>query len=138
MRKHAPWVDFDNVNQSLHVPFSQFPSNYGSLPNVSFVVPDMCNDMHDCSVSTGDTWLKNNLDGYAQWAKSNNSLLIATFDEDNFTSVNKIATVLVGAHITPGTYSETVNHYNVLRTIEDMFGLQALTSKPAISQPWTA
>ncbi|WP_179945355.1 alkaline phosphatase family protein [Luteipulveratus mongoliensis] len=139
-RKHAPWADFDNVDQSVHVPFSEFPSDYSTLPDVSFVVPNMCSDMHDCSVGTGDSWTKDNLDGYAQWAKTHNSLLILTFDEDNFTSVNKIATVLVGANITPGTYNETINHYNVLRTLEDMYGLPALgnaADKTAISQPWS-
>jgi len=138
-RKHAPWANFDNVDQKLHVPFSEFPSDYSTLPNVSFVVPDMCSDMHDCSVSKGDTWLKEKLDGYAQWAKSNNSLLIATFDEDDFTSVNKIATVLVGAGVKQGTFDESVNHYNLLRTLEDMHGLAPLghaADKQPITQPW--
>src|SRR2546430_1234882 len=86
---------------------------------------------------TADSCPKNNLVAYAQWAKTHNSLLIATFDEDNVTSVNKIATVLVGANITQGTYNETINHYNVLRTLEDMYGLPALgnaANKSAISQ----
>ena len=57
-RKHAPWVDFDTVPANLNVPYSQFPSDYSQLPTVSFVTPDMCNDMHDCGVDTGDSWLR--------------------------------------------------------------------------------
>jgi hypothetical protein len=139
VRKHAPWVDFDNLSQTLHRPFSEFPSDYSTLPTVSFVVPNMCNDMHDCSTSTGNTWLKNNLDAYAQWAKTHNSLLITTFDEDNFTSVNQIYTSLVGAGVTAGDYSQNINHYNVLRTLEDMYGLSALgnaANKSAITGIW--
>ncbi|WP_432585078.1 alkaline phosphatase family protein [Streptomyces sp. HD1123-B1] len=141
-RKHAPWADFPTVgNSSHHLPFSSFPSDYGKLPTVSFVVPDMCHDMHDCSVETGDTWLKNNLDGYAQWAKTHNSLLIVTFDEDNFTSVNQIYTSFVGANVKTGYASNTqINHYSVLRTLEDMYGLPPLggaAGKSAISDLWT-
>ena len=77
--------------------------------------------MHDGSISTGDTWLKNNLDGYIQWAKTNNSLFILTFDEDNGSSNNQIATIFVGQMVKKGTFTSKINHLNILRTIEDMF-----------------
>ncbi|MEU8324703.1 alkaline phosphatase family protein [Nonomuraea sp. NPDC048881] len=141
-RKHAPWADFPTVSGSAyHVAYSAFPSDYSMLPTVSFVIPDMCNDMHDCSVGTGDSWTKSRLDGYVQWAKTHNSLLIATFDEDNFTSVNQIYTVFAGAHVKAGYQSTTqINHYNVLRTIEDMYGLPALgnaAGKSPVTDAWT-
>ncbi|MFI7243417.1 alkaline phosphatase family protein [Streptomyces qinglanensis] len=140
--KHAPWVGFPTVSGSAHnVPYSTFPSDYSKLPTVSFVIPDMCNDMHDCSVGTGDSWTKKNLDGYAQWAKTHNSLLIATFDEDNFTSVNQIYTVAVGAHVKAGYQSGTqIDHFSVLRTLEDMYGLSPLGSaanRSPITDAWT-
>ncbi|MCX5436940.1 MULTISPECIES: alkaline phosphatase family protein [unclassified Streptomyces] len=123
-RKHNPWFGFSNVPTSTAKTFAQFPSDYSTLPQVSFVVPDLCSDMHDCSVSTGDTWLKNNLSAYATWAKTHNSLLVVTFDEDNRLAGNKIPTVLYGQQVTPGaTSATTYNHYDVLRTIEDMHGL---------------
>ncbi|MFF4289695.1 alkaline phosphatase family protein [Streptomyces sp. NPDC001633] len=123
-RKHNPWFAFNNVPLNTAHTFSQFPTNYSTLPKVSYVVPNLCNDMHDCSITTGDNWLKNNLDGYAQWAKNNNSLLLVTFDEDDRAHNNHVATVLYGAHVTPGSSSSaTYNHYNVLRTVEDLAGL---------------
>lgn len=125
-RRHAPWVSFSSFPQALHKPFSAFPHRYSKLPDVSFVVPNMCNDMHNCSVATGDDWLRENLAGYATWARSHNSLLIVTFDEDEDTPVNHIYTAIVGAHIDPGNYRQRINHFNVLRTIEDLFGLPAL------------
>ncbi|POM27005.1 Phosphoesterase family protein [Actinomadura rubteroloni] len=122
-RKHNPWFSFSNVPASTGYTFNQWPTDYTKLPTVSFVVPNLCNDMHDCSVNTGDTWLKNKLDGYAQWAKTHNSVLIVTFDEDDRSAGNKIATVLYGAHVRPGATDGTqFNHYNLLRTIEDMYG----------------
>ena len=79
--------------------------------------------MHSASVSQGDSWLKTHLDGYAQWAKTHNSLLIITWDEDDDLSNNHIPTIFVGSMVKAGHYSETINHYNVLRTPEDMYGL---------------
>ncbi|MGH4027821.1 alkaline phosphatase family protein [Actinomycetota bacterium Odt1-20B] len=123
-RKHNPWFGFSNVSTSTAHTFSAFPTDYSKLPDVSFVVPDLCSDMHDCSVKTGDTWLKDNLSAYASWAKTHNSLLVVTFDEDNRLSGNRIPTVLYGQPVTPGSSSTTkYNHYDLLRTLEDMHGL---------------
>jgi hypothetical protein len=127
VRKHNPWVNFPNVPGSANLPFSAFPINYAELPTVSFVIPNLANDMHDGSVNTGDAWLKANIDAYAKWAISHNSLLIVTFDEDDYSSSsNLVPTIFVGAGIVPGTYREPINHYNVLATIGSIYGLPAL------------
>jgi hypothetical protein len=125
-RKHNPWVNWQDsptngIPSSLNVPFSDFPSNYLNLPSVSIVIPNLNNDMHDGTISAGDTWLKNNLDGYIQWAKTNNSLFILTFDEDDGSSNNQIATIFVGQMVKGGTFANKIDHLNILRTIEDMF-----------------
>jgi acid phosphatase len=138
-RKHNSWVDFSNVPAASNVRYSSFPSDFTQLPTVAFVTPDMCNDMHDCSIGTGDTWLKNHLDAYAQWAKTHNSLLIVTFDEDSGTSVNQIFTTFTGANVKVGSYSESINHYTVLRTIEASYGLPGIgnaASKSPILDVW--
>jgi phospholipase C len=134
-RKHSPWVNFSNIPTSDNQPFSSFPSssNYSKLPTVSFVIPNLADDMHDGTIQQGDTWLKNNMNSYAQWAKQNNSLLIVTWDEDDDAHGNQIATIFVGQSVTIGSYSETINHYNVLRTLEDMYGLAALGNSASVS-----
>ena len=48
----VPCLDPASANQ----PFSAFPGDFTRLPTLSFVVPDLCNDVHDCSTATGDTW----------------------------------------------------------------------------------
>ncbi|MDT5041826.1 MAG: phosphatidylinositol-3-phosphatase [Actinoplanes sp.] len=125
-RKHNSWVDFSNVPAASNLTYARFPTNFSTLPTVSFVTPNMCNDMHDCSIGTGDTWLRSHVDSYAQWAKTHNSLLIVTFDEDNNTSINRISTSFVGAHVTTGSYAEKITHYTVLRTIEAAYGLPGI------------
>jgi hypothetical protein len=122
-RKHNPWFGFSNVPTSSAMTLAQFPTDYSTLPQVSFVIPNLCSDMHDCGVATGDLWLQHNLSAYADWAKTHNSVLLITFDEDNWLAWNRIATVVYGQPVTPGSSSSTrYNHYSVLRTIEDMYG----------------
>lgn len=138
-RKHNPWVNFTNVPASANQPFTSFPSDYSTLPTVSFVVPDEQNDMHSASVQQGDSWLQNNIGGYAQWAQTHNSLLIVTWDEDDNTATNQIPTIFVGPMVKSGQYGETINHYNVLRTLEDMYGLPYLgnsANATTISDVW--
>ena len=134
-RKHNSWVDFANNAPAVNLTYASFPSSsaYSTLPTVSFVTPDMCDDMHDCSIATGNGRLQSHLDAYAQWAKTNNSLLIVTFDEDNSLSLNHIYTTFVGAHVKAGSYPEKITYYTVLRTIESAYGLSALGGAASVS-----
>jgi phosphatidylinositol-3-phosphatase len=141
-RKHAPWVNFSNVPPASSVPFSAFPSpsDYGRLPTVSFVIPNLDNDMHDGSIAQGDTWLYNNLSAYAGWATANNSLLVITWDEDDNSGNNQIPTIIVGANVRPGAYAEPISHYNVLSTMQQMYGLPKTgyaAMAPSISDIWS-
>ena len=125
-RKHNPWVNFTNLPASVNRPFSDFPSDYRKLPTVSFVSPNMCHSMHDCPIGTGDQWMQQHLDRYARWATGHNSWLIVTFDENAGGTVNPIPTIILGDHVPPGRYAQKINHYALLRTIEDAYGLPAL------------
>ncbi len=75
------------------------------------------------SISDGDTWFKNNLNSYITWAKSHNSLFILTFDEDDGNHNEHIPTLFVGQMVKGGSYSGKITHYNVLRRIEEIYGL---------------
>lgn len=146
-RKHNPWVSFRNVPNddpatSSNLTLKEFPTDpakFSTLPTVSIVIPGLKNDMHDgdptVSIPNGDAWLKQHLDPYYQWAKTHNSLLTLTWDEnddkwkdpetganssfqgltDPFAAPtgqlgknkqNRIATIFAGARIKPGDYAE--------------------------------
>jgi hypothetical protein len=129
VRKHNPWVNWQSdsptgfqLPQSTNQPFTSFPTDFSTLPNLSIVVPNEQNDMHDGSVAQGDAWLQTNLGAYATWAKANNSLLIVTFDEDESASRNRIPTVFYGANVQTGQNTATWTLHNLLRTIEDTYG----------------
>jgi acid phosphatase len=123
-RKHDPWTDFPALPASVGQPMSGFGPDYTRLPTVSFLIPNLCDDMHDCDVATGDRWLATHLGGYLRWASTHNSLLVITWDEDDAGSTdNHIATLLTGPMIQPGHYTQHVDHYDLLRTIEDAYRL---------------
>ncbi|MFZ1635951.1 MAG: hypothetical protein WAT43_18850, partial [Chitinophagales bacterium] len=49
---------------------------------------------------------------------------IITFDEGNPSSdVNQILTLFIGADIIGGEYSEPINHFSVLSTLQQMYDL---------------
>lgn len=138
-RKHNPWSDFPNLSSRVNLPWTSFPTNFSTLPTVSFVVPNQQNDMHSGSIRQADTWLQTNLNAYVQWEQKNNSLLIVTWDEDDGSSANHIPTLFVGPMVKVGQYSETIDHYSVLRTLEAFYGLPYLgeaTNRTTISDVW--
>src|SRR5439155_887271 len=139
-RKHAPWVNFTNIPTSTNLPYSYFPSDYTTLPTLSFVIPNLNDDMHDGTIQQGDSWLQQHLNAYVQWAVTHNSLLIMTFDEDDGSQGNRIATIFVGQMVVAGQYSEAINHFNLLRTLEDMYNLPyagVSGNYQAITDVWT-
>jgi PKD repeat protein len=122
-RKHNPWVNWPSVPAAANQPFTAFPTDFSTLPTVSFVIPNLQNDMHDGTVAQADSWLQSNLGAYVTWAKQHNSLLLLTWDEDDNNAGNQIPTILVGERVHTGSYAETINHYDVLRTIQDAYAL---------------
>lgn len=134
-RKHNPWANWvakvspvpaNQMASSVNRAFTQFPANFAQLPIVSFVIPNQLHDMHDGSRKMGDDWLAANLNAYAVWARTNNSLLIITWDEDDYDEVNQIPTIFCGANLRNGTVAAgTWTLHNLLRTLEDMYGLSS-------------
>jgi len=136
-RKHHPCPDFSNLTHSYEVPYSQLALDIaaGKLPNLSFVVPNMCDDTHDCSVSTGDTWLSKNLPAMIA-AVGPKGLVVLTWDEDDDLSGNHILTVFAGPSVKANyVSSQTFNHYTLIRTICDVLGLSPFANASSQTTP---
>src|SRR5213596_764138 len=120
------------------VPFSQFAADLANnaLPNYSFIVPNLCNDAHDCSLSTADTWLQTNIDPLVKNAQfQQDGLLIILFDEaggDDTNGGGRVAWVAVGAHVKPGYQSTRLyQHASTLRLSLKALGVTALPNGAA-------
>ncbi len=103
------------------------PIGFEQLPTVSLVMPNEQNDAHSASLAAADAWLAQHIQPYADWARTHNSLLIVTFDEDGGQQIGPpqpILTVFVGPaqHVAAGRYAQTVDHLNVLATVLQSYG----------------
>jgi phosphatidylinositol-3-phosphatase len=148
--KHNPFVYFDDIRtneercESHVVPFSDLANDLvtaATTPNYAMIVPNKCHSMHDCTVHTGDTWLKNNLPAVLESPACTveRCLLILTWDEDDGHSHNQVLTIFAGSAAKTGGVSSPMayTHFSLLRTVEDIFGLPTLTSRDEAASPMT-
>jgi phospholipase C len=108
-----------------NVPFDQFFSDLaGGLPNFAMITPDLCNDTHDCPVSTGDKWLS---DVVARITESptyrdGRTALFVVFDESEGAGTTPF--VAVAPSIVPGTVADgQLDHFALLAFTEDALGI---------------
>ena len=118
------------------VPFSQLRPDLGNgrLPRFAFISPDECNDMHSCSVGTGDAWLRTWIPRIVPKLGSN-GLLILVFDEGS-TSLGCCSPAIHGGHVAaviagPGAadgvrIARRADHYSILRLIDDALGFRRI------------
>jgi phosphatidylinositol-3-phosphatase len=146
-QKHDPFMYFDDIRTdparcARIVPYSSLAADFSSpstAPDFAFVTPNLCNDGHDCTLSTTDTWLSREVPALlASPAFSvSPSLLVVTYDEGEGGS-NRVATVLIGNGVKHGYRSAAVyDHYSLLRTIEGLWRLQPLAAGDASASPMT-
>jgi len=115
IKRHNPLSYFtDVVNDSSQavrlVPFSQFPADLAgnSLPNFSFVVPNVDHDAHDGSLAAADSWLQANIGPLiANSQFQRDGLLIIVFDEgkslDRRNGGGRVPAILVGPSVKRGS-----------------------------------
>jgi acid phosphatase len=128
------------------VPANQFAEDLqnNALPNYMFYSPDLDHDGHDpannpkIGLVKASAWLKSFLDPLLQHqAFVKDTLIIITFDESGKgpNDTNHIYTVFLGDMVNPGKYEGNYTHYNLLRTIEENFGLGTLADGDSRAKP---
>lgn len=133
--KHNPFVYFDNIRnnstrcKSHVVPFTAFASDIQSLartPNFAFISPNLCNDMHDCGLSSGDNWL-------AKWVpmivasptyRHGHTAVLIVWDEGGG-NANQVPLVVLSRYTRPGIHPHRLlTHYSLLRATESLLGIR--------------
>jgi phospholipase C len=134
--KHNPaayYVDLGPTCAAHDVPMGTMDSGafadalqHDALPAFALVVPDLCDDTHDCSVGTGDAWLHRlvtdvtSTPGYAQ----GRTALFVTWDEDDGSHANRVGLLAIAPSVVPGTVdAHLAGHLSLLRTTEQLLGL---------------
>ena len=130
-RKHEPAISFTDISHSPRrcAAIQDFRHFSPTAARFELIVPNMCNSMHDCSVARGDTWLRGFLPRILRSSVMATSAIFITWDEGS-TSLRgggKVATLVIGPRVKPGFRSAVShNHYSLLRTIQDAWGLGCL------------
>jgi len=135
-KRHDPFLYFNGVlatpaRRNRVVPFAQLWRDLTrrKLPDFALLVPDLCNSMHDCPVQTGDAWLARVTKVLLKTPQLKNSVIFVIFDEGstNVGGGGETLALALGPTVRPGSkYLPVLNHYGLLRTIEDAWGLRWL------------
>jgi phospholipase C len=100
-----------------------------ALPTFAFVAPNLCSDMHDCPVATGDAWLRSVLPTILESPsyQDGTTAIFLTWDEDDSAHGNLVPLIAIAPSVRPGAITGVrTDHYSLLRTTEDMLGLPPL------------
>ena len=132
--RHNPWTYFaDPVSRAncrqFDVPLGTTSAgalrrdvDAGALPTVGLVIPDICNDAHDCSLATADAWLKSWLTVVRQgpdW-RAGRLVIVVTFDEDDYSGDNTVQTVIVSPYTSHIVSNRAYTHYSLTRYLAEL------------------
>jgi hypothetical protein len=139
-KKHDPFVYYTRVVNNASwcarvVPLTELGADEraGTLPRFIWITPDLCHDMHDCSVATGDRFLSSLVPPLLR-SLGPHGVLFITWDEGTsdsgccrLASGGHVATIVAGPGAGRGARLNTpTDHYSVLGTVEDLLGLPRL------------
>ena len=143
--KHNPFVFFDDVTNTndpasayciAHVrPYTELANDLqnNTVASYNFITPNLCNDMHDCSIGTGDTWLSNNVPTIMNsTAYQQGGVIFITWDEGEGGD-GPIGMVVLSPKAKGGGYQNAIyyNHGSTLRTIQEIFHVTPLLGDAA-------
>jgi hypothetical protein len=132
-KKHDPFIYFREVLarpawRARVVPLTALQRDLtrDALPDFSLVVPDLCHSMHDCSVASGDAWLRGLLPPLLRLP---DTVVFVVFDEGatDARGGGHGPALALGTAVRPGSrYDRVTSHCGLLRTIEDAWALPRL------------
>jgi hypothetical protein len=132
---HNPFAFYGGKCPSNVVPFSSFAGDLkSSTPRFSWITPDRCHDTHDCPVSAGDDWLRQQVTAIMQSAAwKANGVLFITWDEDDGSTDNRVLTLVIQPGQKHVVSNRLYTHYSLLATIEDLMRVGRLANAAGAS-----
>lgn len=148
-KKHDPFVYFTRITSRRSwctrvVPLTQLGADERArtLPRFIWITPNLCHDMHDCSVAAGDRFLASLVPPLLH-SLGPHGVLFVTWDEGS--SDSGCCRVASGGHILtlvagPGAkhgarLTIPTDHYSLLGTIEDLLRLRRLRGAACVCTP---
>ena len=133
--RHNPWVYFTNERalcQKYDVPFAKnfvADAANGTLPNVGLVIPNNCNNAHDCSLKVADAWFRDQVMAKVfngpDW-KSGRLAVVLTADEDNKKQGNRVLTSVIHPSQVGKVVTTSLTTYSLSRLVAEVTQTPAL------------
>lgn len=141
--RHNPWayfIDERDLCKRYDRPISELDAaiTEGTLPTVGMVVPNLCHDAHNCSLTTADTWFKGWMDRIfagADW-RSGHLAVVLTADEDDHSAANTVLTVVIHPSQRGRVVTTPLTHYSLTRLLGEVAGtpyLHSASSAPSMA-----
>jgi acid phosphatase len=134
--RHNPWTYFTDPAERAACRRYNVPSGSptagaladdiarGELPNIGLMIPNNCNNGHDCPIGTTDRWLRSWLPTIKNGPdfRSGRLAVIITWDEDDRSSDNRVAMVVLhpvlkGRNLKARKVATRLDHYALSATI---------------------
>jgi hypothetical protein len=129
-RKHEPAISFTSIrtNPARCANIQDLSAFDPAAADFELIIPNLCHDMHDCSVAEGDRFMASFVPRITDSPAFANSALFITFDEAEANDSDQhVPLLVVGPSVPSGFRSATAHtHYSVLRSVEDAWGLGCL------------
>lgn len=131
--RHNPWVYFVDERRECaryDVSINQLAKDVelGLLPHAGMVVPDLCHDGHDCSLTTVDAWLDEQIQRVMSgpdW-RSGRLAVVVTADEDDGSQDNRVLTVLMHPRVRVRLVNTPFTHHSLSRLYSEVLGVRPL------------
>jgi acid phosphatase len=138
--RHNPWTYFTSERsecQTFDTSLDRFPQDVrtGHLPDAGMVVPDVCDDAHNCSLATADAFLRQGI-GLAMSGpdfRSGRLAIVVTADEDDRSQGNVVLTILVHPRVRHEVVTRPLSHLSLSRLYSEVLGVPPL--REAASAP---
>ena len=125
---HNPFAFYGGGCPANVVPITKLASDLtANTPRFTWITPDRCHDTHDCDISVGDAWLRQQVEQItASDAWKSDGVLFITWDEDDSNGDNRVLTLVIAPGMSHRLSAREYTHYSLLATIEDLMGVKRL------------
>lgn len=118
--KHNPWAYFADERaecQKFDVPLDELSADIdrGRLPDIGMIIPNLCNDAHDCGLRVADDWLREHVEQIMNgpdW-RSGHLAIVITADEDDHNQDNLVLTTVVHPSVRHVVFDTPLNHFSL-------------------------
>lgn len=122
--RHNPAVYYTNVRDQCALQDTPLAARPNISSRFTFITPNLCHDMHDCSTKAGDAWLAGFVPKILRTRSYRNESTVVFITWDEGTRNNHIPTLVISRYTRADTVSNKLfNHYSLLRTTEALLGI---------------